>query len=221
MNEPKKVIIPYIRGIKLDYIEDRRTINKFIKLLVSVTYFNRHQRVYIDNYILSEMKDFEIANKIWESIHKYESSKLPEYETNIINEISKYKEGINITHLSKILNKDTGNLQRKINKMEENGLIYTEKRTINEYIGEGKRQTKPSRFCYSTKTPPKCFRFCTRFCTMENLINLAVQDLYSLNIKELKIPKNRFCTFSKVRERETMKKLLKELFAVSQIKNVQ
>lgn len=209
-NEPVKIIIPYIRCIDLSYKGDRRTIKKFLRLVSVITYFYRFQRIKSEDIILSERKDFQIANIIWEKINRYESSKLPEYETNIIDEVARH-DGISVTELAKIIDKDISNLNKKIKVMEERGLIYTEKEAETTTDQYGKRITKPKKMLYTTKTPQKIFGFGS----WEKKIDLAVQDLERLNIKELEIPEKRFGSFGsvlEVREKNKVKKLLKKLF---------
>lgn len=214
-SDKAKVIIPFIRGIELSYKADRRTIKKFLRLVSVITYFYRFERVKANDLILSDLKDFQIANIIWNQINKYESSKLPEYETGIIEEVSKH-DGISVTDLSKILDKDISNLNKKITIMEERGLIYSEKiaeTTTDQY---GKRITKPRKMVKSTKTPSKIFGFGT----CENLIDLAIEDLRRLNIEELEIPEKRFGSFGTslgMREVPKLKKLFKMMFSMKSL----
>lgn len=209
--ESKQIIIPYIRGINLTAQDDRRTLKKFLRLIVAVTYFNRFQRVSSDNMIFSEVQDFEIANAIWEKINKYESSKLPEYETNILEEVSKHKEGISLNELAVILDKDLGNLSRKIEKLEQSGDIYSQKQTENGWNEEKRKSVyKTFKMLFSTKPLEKKFRYCNS----DEIIKMALNDLCSLNIEELKIPEKRYCRYCmvlEVRDTEKVKELLEEM----------
>ena len=208
-SEPCKVIIPYISALELSFKDDRRTIKKFLRIVSVVTYFYRFQRARCDDMILSERKDFNIANLIWNKINKYESSKLPEYESNIINEIA-INPGICVTELADKLGKDISNLNKKIQTMEDRGLIYSEKHTINSFNGEN-RVTKPKKVLSTTKTPQKIIRFGSS----DKIYKMAIRDLERLNIKELEIPKKCFGGFGsvfQVRERKDILKFLEILF---------
>lgn len=208
-HEPKKVIIPYLQGISLSNLTDRRTIKKILKLITSITYFNRFQRIQSKDYIFSNLEDFNVANLIWESINKYESSKLPEYETTILDIVSGFPEGISITQLSKLLKKDIGNVSRKIKQMDENGNVYVETHHISESAKEfGKRVNKPLKLV----TCSLLYRNCLVIVLDDNIVKQAVDDLSSLNIEELIIPKSRYCSKrKKVRqsEREKLEKIFK------------
>lgn len=218
-SEPVKVIIPYVMAIELTNMDDRRTLKKFLRLVTCVTYFYRFQRAKCDKYILSEMKDFEIANLIWEKINKYESSKLPEYETNIIEVVANCKE-ISITNLAKIMNKDISNLSKKIKDMEDKGLIYSERHTITTNSGVD-RITKPIKFLYTNVKLTKKFRFGSDYfrfgsgfgSSCEN-VKMVVEDLKALNIKELEIFEKRFGIFDESETGSVLVEYLKKSFSI-------
>lgn len=210
-NEPVKIIIPYIRNIELTFKDDRRTVKKFLRLISVITYFYRFQRAKCDDMILSEVRDFNLANLIWNNIYKYESSKLPELETNIIEVISKH-DAICLTELAIKLKMNLPNLSQKIKKMEEKGLVYSEKHAITTFNEEhGNRVTKPKKHLFSNITPPKTFRYVNS----EKKYDLAIQDLRKLNITKLEILGKRYVSYGtvfEVRERKEILKFLKILF---------
>lgn len=205
--EPKKVLIPYIKFIDLDNKQDRRTIKKFLKLVVAVTYFYRHQRILGDeNYILSEIKDFDIALHIWNSINKNESSKMTNKEIEIINEISTLNTGYEFNELVKILKKDKGYLSKQIKEMEEKGLIYSERHTEIETDQYNKKIVKPKKYLYASRCCHSNIRLKSLLTQKNSTSNLEIQSLGIQNIRYKGVQTTVVDLFSESK-RETLKKI--------------
>jgi hypothetical protein len=149
IQEKKIIYIPFVENIHLSRKDDRRIIKKFLKLLNAVVFFNRFQRINVGDFVIAYIDDFIIANYIWDKISRYESSKLSESESSIVETIAS-KNGICPTELSKFMKKDVSNLSKKLKDMEEKGIVYSENESITIIDETGNRKTVSKKKYYSS-----------------------------------------------------------------------
>lgn len=90
--ESIKIFIPFVSHIKCNFKFNRRTLPKFLKLLLTTTYCYRFQREKIDDYYISTLGDYDIARILWKLMEKSEETHLTEKDVKILNAMPKKEE---------------------------------------------------------------------------------------------------------------------------------